>query len=253
MGQIVLTSKSSLLLLLVSIPGVLLQRQESSSHPPLRPAEAQIYQPALQPSESIPPIGTYMLRNQAGEPCVKVTLGVEYIVVEKMKSWYFSMDPTRVGTSGYCTNNLAVLSLMLPHSSAGLQFTFMKEKKTFYVQQLEAHISPQPICEKCANKTYVGLLAQKKLFVTSDGQSFKCASETLLVLSPQLKIKLVPLQMQAFSLPRGAYGTELECWADYNKRVIPIVIGAVVVGLLLIAMLTFLFIKDRRTQDYERL
>lgn len=47
--------------------------------------------------------------------------------------------------------------------------------------------------------------------------------------------------------------SEVECWADYNKRIIPIVIGAVVVGLILIAGLTYLFIRDYRRQGYESL
>lgn len=45
----------------------------------------------------------------------------------------------------------------------------------------------------------------------------------------------------------------VECWADYNKRVIPIIIGAVVVGLILIAALTYLFIRDQRRQGYDSL
>lgn len=48
-------------------------------------------------------------------------------------------------------------------------------------------------------------------------------------------------------------GSEVECWADYNKRIIPIVVGAVVVGLLLIAGLTYLFIRDNRSRGYESL
>lgn len=47
--------------------------------------------------------------------------------------------------------------------------------------------------------------------------------------------------------------SEVECWADYNKRIIPIVIGAVVVGLILIAGLIYLFIRDNRRQGYESL
>lgn len=47
--------------------------------------------------------------------------------------------------------------------------------------------------------------------------------------------------------------SEVECWADYNKRVIPIIIGAVVVCLLIIAALTFLFIRDRRREGYDTL
>lgn len=150
------------------------------------------------------------------------------------------------------------------------------------------------------------MVAHDKLFTAASGKSFKCKSENLLLMSSQLRIKLVPLQIQAFTLPKGQYGkgdsadhlasvmhtflkllkpetnlkrkdkdqttitisffflysappprlsyvSEVECWADFNKRVIPIIIGAVVVCLILIAVLTYLFIRDRRRQEYESL
>ncbi|KAM9358417.1 lysosome-associated membrane glycoprotein 3 [Symphorus nematophorus] len=235
-------------------PGVHLQRNDvqPSSDSEL-PSEAQIYRPVLQPSEAIPPSGTYMLTNLVGQPCIKATMGVEYIVNEKKKTWYFNLDPSRVRTSGYCGKQDAVLSLTLPFNAASLQLTFRKEKKSFYITKLTAHVSPLPVCQGCANKTYSGLLAHEKLFSTADGQSFSCKSESLFLMSSQLRIKLVPLKMQAFTVPKGQYGKELECWADFNKRVIPIIIGAVVVTIILIAVLSYLFIKDRRGQGYERL
>ncbi|KAM8744876.1 lysosome-associated membrane glycoprotein 3 isoform 2-T2 [Acanthopagrus schlegelii] len=245
----------SLLFLAVLLPGVLLKRNDAAVQPPSdseQPSEAQIYRPVLQPSEAVPPIGTYMLKNQRGTPCIKATVGVEYIVMEK-KSWYFNLDPSRVRTSGRCDDRDAVLSLTLPDNAASLQLYFKKEKTLFYVTKMMAHVSPMPICKGCSNKTYSGLVDHEKLFKTVDGRSFKCNSEKLLLMSSQLQIKLVPVQMQAFTLSRGQYGKENECWADFNKRVIPIIIGATVVGLLLIAGLTYLFIKDRRRQGYDSL
>lgn len=53
-----------------------------------------------------------------------------------------------------------------------------------------------------------------------------------------------------FPLP---YASDVECWADFNKRIIPIIIGAVVVAIILIAVLTYLFIRDHRREGYESL
>ncbi|XP_035509772.1 lysosome-associated membrane glycoprotein 3 [Morone saxatilis] len=245
----------SLFFLAAIIPGVHLQKNGSSIQPASEPepsSEAQIYKPVLQPSEAIPPIGTYKLNGLDGKLCIKATMGVEYIVIEK-KTWYFNLDPSRVRTSGHCDKDIAVLSLTLPNNAASLQFNFRKEKKLFYVTKLTVHVSPMPVCQGCANKTYSGLLDHEKLFATADGQSFNCKSENLLLTSSQLRIKLVPLQMQAFTLPKGQYGKEVECWADYNKRIIPIIIGAVVVTLVLIIGMTCLFIRDRSRQGYDRL
>ncbi|XP_029988538.1 lysosome-associated membrane glycoprotein 3 [Sphaeramia orbicularis] len=240
-----------LLFMAVLIPGFHHQRNDSSIQTGSN-SKAQIYQPVLQPSESIPPIGMYTLRTRAGKPCIKASMGAEFIVIEK-KTWYFNLDPSRVQTTGYCEKQAALMSLTLPDNAASLQFTFRKEKDVFYVTKITAHVSPLPVCQKCANKTYSGLVDHEKLFKTTDGRSFKCKSENLLLMSSVFNVKLVPLQIQAFTVPKGQYGKEVECWADFNRRVIPIVIGATVVGLILIAVLTFLFIKDRRRQGYESL
>ncbi|XP_071368564.1 lysosome-associated membrane glycoprotein 3 isoform X2 [Centroberyx affinis] len=216
-----------------------------------QPSEGLIYRPVLQPTEAVPVIGTYTMKTPAGKPCLKATMGVEYIVIEK-KPWYFELDPTRVATSGYCGKEAAVLSLTLPDNAASLQLTFRKEGNVSFVTGLTAHITPLPVCKGCASKIYPGVVANTKLFKANCGRSFKCKSQNEFVMAAELKIKLVPLQIQAFTLPKGEYGQEVECWADFNKRVIPIIVGAVVVCIVLIAVLTFLVIKDRRGQGYER-
>uniref|UniRef100_A0A3Q3LVQ7 Lysosome-associated membrane glycoprotein 3-like n=1 Tax=Mastacembelus armatus TaxID=205130 RepID=A0A3Q3LVQ7_9TELE len=217
-------------------PGISLQRNDSS------------VQLVLQPSEASPPIGDYILKSLNGNPCIKATMGAEYIITEQKKTWYFNLDPSRVRISGYCDKEAAVLSLTLPDDAAGLQFTFKKEKSLFYVSNLTAHVSPVPVY-----KTYSGLVDHDKLFMVQVGQSFSCKSESLLSTSSELKIKLVPLQIQAFTQPSDHYGQAVECWADFNKRIIPIILEATVVGLILITVLTFLFIKDRRRQGYDRI
>ncbi|XP_020780932.2 lysosome-associated membrane glycoprotein 3 [Boleophthalmus pectinirostris] len=232
-----------LLLFSALISGVHLQFSSSE--------KALIYKPVLQPHESIPPTGTYMLRTATGVPCIRVTLGAEFLVLEQ-KTWYFNLDPSRVTVSGTCGSAVAILSLALHNEGGSLQFFFTKEKKVYYVKKITAHLSPFPVCKNCS-RTYTGIVDHEKLFVSKGGRSFKCNSESLLHLSSTLRLKMVPLQMQAFSVPKGQYGKEVECWADYNKRVIPIVIGAVIVGLLLIALLTYVIMRDRRRTGYESL
>ncbi|XP_060934736.1 lysosome-associated membrane glycoprotein 3 [Limanda limanda] len=246
-----LSGRWGLFLLAAMIPGVQLQSTDSSFSP-VSGSEVEIFRPVLQPTEATPPLGTYILKGLDGKPCIKATMGVEFIVIQK-KTWYFSLDPSRVRRSGYCGKEAAVLSLTLPGNAASLQLTFKKENKVFYITKVTSHLSPLPVCPKCANKTFSGLLDHDKLFKSQNGRSFSCKSESLLLMSSELRIKLVPLQFQAFTLNKGGYGKEVECWADFNKRVIPIIIGATVVGLLLIAVLTFLVIKDRHRQGYDEL
>nr|XP_043900154.1 lysosome-associated membrane glycoprotein 3 [Solea senegalensis] len=193
-----------------------------------------------------------MLKGLDGKPCIKVTMGAEFIITEKT-TWYFSVDPSRISTSGQCDKDAAVLSLNLTDNAGKLQLTFRKEKQVHYITKLTAHLSPLPVCQRCANKTYSGLLDNGRLFTTANGQIFTCKSGTLLLMSPELRLKLVPLKIQAFTPPRGLSGEDVECLADFNNRVVPIVLGATAVGLMLMLGLTLLLIKDRRRNGYNSL
>uniref|UniRef100_A0A8D3CY38 Methylcrotonoyl-CoA carboxylase 1 (alpha) n=1 Tax=Scophthalmus maximus TaxID=52904 RepID=A0A8D3CY38_SCOMX len=114
------------------------------------------------------------------------------------KTWYFNLDPSRVKSSGYCGKEAAVLSLTLPDNGASLQLTFRKVQ----------HSSHYCLCS-VPDKSYSGLLDNDKLFQTANGHSFTCKSENLLLMSSELSVKLVPLKMQAFTLPNGHFGKDV--------------------------------------------
>ncbi|KAF6724323.1 Lysosome-associated membrane glycoprotein 3 [Oryzias melastigma] len=231
-------------LLAVLIPCVLLQRTDGSL------SEAHIYQPILNPNESVPSQGSYAVKNYNGSLCVTVVTGVEYIITENKINWYFNLDPSGVKVNGYCGKDVADISLTLPGDAASLQFNFKKKFNKFYVSQLNAHLSPQPLCKGCINKTYSGQITSEMLFLTPVCETFKSRSGFLISVSPAMKIKLVPLQMKAFILSDREYG--LECLKE-SKKIIAMVMGAVVMTLIFIVMLSFLFIRDRRRQGYERM
>lgn len=83
--------------------------------------------------------------------------------------------------------------------------------------------------------------------------NFESWSDNLVNISAQVAVLKCVLFLYFSFLPLHLSCLEVECWADYNKRIIPIVIGAVVVGLILIAGLTYLFIRDNRRQGYDSL
>ncbi|XP_036443219.1 lysosome-associated membrane glycoprotein 3 [Colossoma macropomum] len=207
--------------------------------------------PTLQPKPSPPLVETYELKNRQGRVCVRASMGVEFTVIENKKSLFFNMDPKSTKRTGYCGDQRTVLSLVF--DGGNLEFTFIKEGSLSYVSKLRATLQPQPPCNNCKSKTYPGIMDHEKLFKTNTGKSFMCKSDTSLILADSLRLKLVSLQIQAFDLPNGAFGKEVECWADYTKRIIPIVLGAVVVGIILIAVLVYVLTRERRGQGYERL
>ncbi|CAL8256614.1 unnamed protein product [Merluccius merluccius] len=237
----------TLFMLDIMKPGLAVD-QEDPSGPAAR------YQPALQPSQSESHTGTYTLRSAAGKLCLKATMGVGFTVVVQKKAWYFSVDPSMVLVSGSCGPDAATLTLTLPDHSASLQLTYtLQEDSVSYVSRLTAHISPLPVCSGCSSKTYLGELTNTSLFVAPYGQSYRCTAQSAFVLTQELQVKLVPLQTQAFKVPDGGYGQEVMCQVDFNSIIVPTVLWATAAGLALIAMLTYLVVKDRRPRGYERL
>uniref|UniRef100_A0A671STJ4 Lysosome-associated membrane glycoprotein 2-like luminal domain-containing protein n=1 Tax=Sinocyclocheilus anshuiensis TaxID=1608454 RepID=A0A671STJ4_9TELE len=187
--------------------------------------------PVLQPKESIPPEFLYTLRSPQGKVCVRASLGVEYMVRENKKKYYFNVNPSFTRVRGECGSQKSVFSLEF--DGGHLEFTFIKEGDLSYA--------------------YVGVVNHEKLFKAKNGLSFQCKSQTTLILASYFGVKLVPLQIQAFDLNNEAFGKEVECWDDYNKRMIPIILGAVAAAVCLIAILTYVLVRERRNQGYEQL
>uniref|UniRef100_A0A8C2L5F9 Lysosome-associated membrane glycoprotein 2-like luminal domain-containing protein n=1 Tax=Cyprinus carpio TaxID=7962 RepID=A0A8C2L5F9_CYPCA len=207
--------------------------------------------PVLQPKETAPPQFLRTLMDPQGKVCVRASLGVEYVVRENKKNYYFNMNPSSTRATGFCGNQKAILSL--DFDGGQLEFTFIKEGDLSYVSTIKGLLRPAPPCTNCRNKTYVGVIHYAKLFKAKNGLSFQCKSQMTLILASYFRVKLVPLQIQAFDLANGAFGKEVECWEDYNKRMIPIILGAVAAAVCLIAILTCVLVRERRGQGYEQL
>uniref|UniRef100_A0A672LC41 Lysosome-associated membrane glycoprotein 2-like luminal domain-containing protein n=1 Tax=Sinocyclocheilus grahami TaxID=75366 RepID=A0A672LC41_SINGR len=200
--------------------------------------------PVLQPKESIPPEFLYTLRSPQGKVCVRASLGVEYMVRENKKKYYFNVNPSFTQVRGECGSQKSVFSLEF--DGGHLEFTFIKVPTVAFISMISFLFEVKP-------KTYVGVVNHEKLFKAKNGLSFQCKSQTTLILASYFRVKLVPLQIQAFDLNNEAFGKEVECWDDYNKRMIPIILGAVAAAVCLIAILTYVLVRERRNQGYEQL
>ncbi|XP_063057919.1 lysosome-associated membrane glycoprotein 3 [Engraulis encrasicolus] len=209
--------------------------------------------PSLQPNPSRPPIGNYYLTNPNGQVCMKANMGVQYMLTIDKKFYYFNIDPRGTRPTGYCGNRTAVLSLEF--EGGNVEFNFVKDGKEYYTRRMRAQLEPELKCKKCKNKVYrySGVVEEEKQFKTTTGLSFKCKSDLVVKMSSELRLKVMASQFQPFDLAKGQFGKDFECWPDYIKRVIPIILGAIAVGVFLIALVSYLVIREYRNRDYERL
>ncbi|XP_030646975.1 lysosome-associated membrane glycoprotein 3 [Chanos chanos] len=219
-------------------------------HGQFNTTQKPVLKPILKPKESKPTLGTYTLIKN-GKTCVRASLGVEFIVEENKTKSYFNLDPRKTRATGYCGGDKALLSL--DFEGGNVQFTFYKEGNVYYVKTLKTFLNPAPPRKGSESKYYPGVMDHEKLFKADKGLSFKCKSHTTFPMSQNLWLKFVPLQIQAFDFGSGKFGKEVECWADYMKRIVPIIVGAVVVGLCLIAVLVYVLVREHRKQGYEQL
>ncbi|KAL2089730.1 hypothetical protein ACEWY4_014418 [Coilia grayii] len=207
--------------------------------------------PSLDPKPSPPLVGNYDLRKPNGEVCLKANMGVQYMLTVNKKFYYFNMNPLVTRATGYCGNLTAVLSLEF--EGGNLEFTFVKEAKEYYTRKIRALLEPVSMCKKCKSQSYPGIMEKEKLFKTTTGLCFKCKSELVVKMSPDFRLKMMAAQFQPFDLANGQFGKDFECWQDYIKRIIPIILGAIAVGVCLIATVSYLITREYRNQGYERL
>ncbi|TSK53786.1 Lysosome-associated membrane glycoprotein 3 [Bagarius yarrelli] len=206
--------------------------------------------PSLQPHESMPLIETYAVKKD-GQVCAMARFGVEFMVKENKEMMYFNMDPKSTRITGYCTDQKAVLSLEF--DGGYLEFTFLESGEQSYVSKLRALLETEPYCKQCKGPIYSGILNHEQLFKTTKNKSFKCLSVTSLNIAVNLTIKFISLQIQAFNISMNNFGKETECWADYLKRTLPIAMGAVVAGIILIAVLVCVLKREHSRPGYEQL
>ncbi|XP_028856745.1 lysosome-associated membrane glycoprotein 3 [Denticeps clupeoides] len=210
-----------------------------------------MHKPALQSTASRPISGIYSLRNHQGKVCIRAVMGVQYMVKEHKKYFYFNMNPKDTIVTGYCGIQHSLMSL--DFDGGNLEFTFLKEANTSYVTKMRANLDTAPTCTKCKSKSYPGLLDHENLFKSKAGLYFACKSDLEFQMSPDLRVMIASVQLQPFDLVNGQFGKEFECWEDYINRIVPIIVGAIAVGFCLIAIISCLVVREHRNRQYERL
>ncbi|KAJ8418837.1 hypothetical protein AAFF_G00003360 [Aldrovandia affinis] len=225
--------------------------QETAASPCVTPPCSQVDSAPLAVRHQKPPApGLYIISDHTAV-CLKAHMGVQYMVTRSKKVSYFNIDPTSTKATGLCGQNTSYLSLNF--TGGHLQFTIHKEENVAYVTTVRASLEMSPACKDCKSDLFTGVISNQTLFQAAAGLCYRCNALTTLQVAEDLSIRIIHLQIQAFEIIDGQFGLEEECWPDYYRRVVPMVLGAVAVGIWLIVILAFLLIRDNHPQGYERL
>ncbi|XP_018612656.1 lysosome-associated membrane glycoprotein 3 [Scleropages formosus] len=213
--------------------------------------DSPVRYPSLVPKESAPQMGSYSLADPKGNVCLKASMAVEFVVTKAKKTLYYNIDPFSIKPMGFCGKNTSDLSLTF--NGGNVDFTFLKEGNVSYASKIEVTLQATADCKGCQSEQFTGVLSNSKLFRAEDGLSYKCNSKKTLQMAENLKIKITKLRIQAFNIINGQFGNEVECWPDCIKRLVPLILGSVAVGICLLAIVAYLMVREHRTQGYERI
>ncbi|VTJ78293.1 Hypothetical predicted protein [Marmota monax] len=205
--------------------------------------------PTLVPQPSPAKTGVYQVLN-GSRLCIKAEMGIQLIVQEKESAFspprYFNIDPNTTQASGNCGSRNS--SLFLNFKGGSVNFTFTKEENSYYISEVEAYLTVSN-----PEKAYKGMKSAVMMFETVVGHSFKCVSEQSIQLSPQLQLKTMNVQLQAFDFEGDHFGNADECFSDRNRREIPVAVGLSIAGLLVIWLTACLVARKRPNRGYERM
>ncbi|XP_061095317.1 lysosome-associated membrane glycoprotein 3 [Conger conger] len=206
--------------------------------------------PLLVPHPKQPPTACYDIMDSSESECMKTQMGVQYMVTVNKSMLYFNIHPSSTRVTGVCGQTTSILALNF--TGGHLEFTFRKEDNTSYVTSVKAGLEGS-VCKGCEHLLFKGVKTNMKLFEAHAGFCYKCDTQTTLPLAANLSVKIIHAQIQALGITDNKFGLEEECWPDYYRRVMPVVLGGVAIGVCLVAFLTYLLIRERRPHGYQRI
>ncbi|XP_004176851.5 lysosome-associated membrane glycoprotein 3 [Taeniopygia guttata] len=211
---------------------------------PTSPASTARPSPTPQPSAI--PTGTYTV-SDGNRTCVKAVMGLQLMArsTQQAQMEYVTVNPNATKISGSC--GMVQSELTLTFSGGFVNITFVKQASSYSVTKIESRIQ----------LSFEGMLyyaaLNEKLFTTTLGNSFKCASRQIFLLEKNFQILFVHMQLQAFEIVGNQFGKEEECFPDRNGKAAPIAVCLTILGLFVIVFATFLISRRKPHRGYEHI
>ncbi|XP_048588703.1 lysosome-associated membrane glycoprotein 1 [Nematostella vectensis] len=265
-------SQSSILLVcllsvfLVLTSGDLLQptTNTSTSTSTLGPNSSTTTNSTIEPSTvpfqtatPLPKFGQFTLSNN-GTTCLLLDLDCDIKVTYKasIESVRYHL-PSNAKVSGNCSSQSAMsivtLSWSLSRSTLNLTLTFKQDGNIWKMSEVEFVANGNPLL---ANFTgVVEARANDSSILVKKGYSYLCEKEDSINLGSDVLLIFKSIKVQPFS---DEFGEFVNCEEKNNQKdgtdnVVPLVVGCVLAGLVLILIITYCVGKHRKQHGYENM
>ncbi|KAM9377077.1 lysosome-associated membrane glycoprotein 2 isoform 2-T2 [Pholidichthys leucotaenia] len=147
-----------------------------------------------------------------------------------------------VKASGSCEVNSS--KLHLESNKITIDFTFTNDTKKFKLHELSINITSSVFSQSNSNLS---------MWEASVGSSYMCNNQQNYTITSQLSLFTFNLHIQPFGVKNGAFSTAHECSVDDTSILIPIIVGAALVGLILIVVIAYVIGRRKTYIGYQTL
>ncbi|KAM3935162.1 lysosome-associated membrane glycoprotein 1 [Leptodactylus fuscus] len=215
-----------------------------TSAPPIPPTTAPV-------KPKIPDVGNYSVDGTSGV-CILAKMGLQLNITyktqsDKNASYEFNIEPTQIKASGTCSKTYSTLLLSSEKVSLLFNFTLNLNESKFYLGEVAVNTTIVDAKDPKFSSSNGSLSFLK----TTTRKSYKCNSKETLQVTDSFSIDFYNLQIQAFDIDNGKFGPAVECAADQNGMLVPIIVGAALAGLVLIVLIAYLIGRKRSHAGYQ--
>ncbi|XP_041428637.1 lysosome-associated membrane glycoprotein 2 isoform X3 [Xenopus laevis] len=194
-----------------------------------------------------PTTGNYTVSDVNGT-CLLASMGLQIntsLLSEGENIWTpFNIDPWVIKSNGTCTNQTG--TLILTENSTIIEFTFaLKNKNHFYLEGVNVTLINGSAFSYRQNQNLSDWEA-------SVGSSYMCHKEQQIKVSEDLFISAFDVRVQPFGVHNGTFDTAEECFADSDLSfLIPIAVGALLVFLIILVLVSYLIGRRKSRTGYQ--
>ncbi|XP_040281117.1 lysosome-associated membrane glycoprotein 1 [Bufo bufo] len=197
-----------------------------------------------------PSTGDYRVNTSSGAACILASMGLQLNITYKTKddkdvSSKFNI-PKQVKYDGNCSATYATLIISYEQVYLLFNFSLNATENKFYLGQVHVNTTfpdaKEPIDVDSGSVSFLQ---------TTTHKSYKCNAKQTLQITDKLYIDTYNLQVQAFDIDDNKFGPVVECAADQNGMLVPIIVGAALAGLVLIVLIAYLVGRKRSHAGYQ--
>ncbi|XP_018417744.1 PREDICTED: lysosome-associated membrane glycoprotein 1 [Nanorana parkeri] len=216
--------------------------------PTSSPTHSPTPSPTTVPVNPKPDVGDYRVNGSSGEACLLAKMGLHLNFTRgKVPFYELNIDPKNISVAGLCGNTSSTLILFTDQVYLLFTFVLNTTSSTFFL----SHVHVNATLPDAKDPKFVEDNSSLSYLQTAAHKSYKCTAKETLLITGNFSIDTYSLQIQAFNIDGNKFGPAVECAADQNGMLVPIVVGAALAGLVLIVLIAYLIGRKRSHAGYQ--